>query len=83
MVQILLRDLGEETVKRLKERAKGEGRSLQAEVKMILENAAEEPMPAVKVDMARARGLCEEFRKRFEGRKFSDSHDPIREDRER
>ncbi|MBI5903894.1 MAG: Arc family DNA-binding protein, partial [Deltaproteobacteria bacterium] len=39
----LVRDLDEETVERLKKRAREEGRSLQSEVKHILDQAAHEP----------------------------------------
>ena len=67
MAQILVRNLDEGVVQRLKNRAKQEGRSLQAEVKMILENAA-------KVDMETARKLMDDFRERvLKGRRFSDS----------
>lgn len=79
MAQILVRDLDEETVERLKKRARDDGRSLQSEVKHILSQAAQEPI----VDMERARKMLEEFRKRFKGRKFSDSVELIREDRNR
>jgi len=79
MAQILIRSLDPEVVARLKKRAKEDGRSLQAEVKLILEQAAREP----KVDMAAARRISEEFRKRFKGRKFPDSVALIREDRDR
>jgi len=76
MANILVRGLDQSVVERLKNRAKREGRSLQAEVKTILEQAA-------KVDMDTAREMLEEFRRRFKGRKFSDSVELIREDRER
>ncbi|MEW6354817.1 MAG: hypothetical protein AB1696_00710 [Planctomycetota bacterium] len=79
MAQILVRNLDPKVVKRLKDLAKREGRSLQAEVKTILVQAANAP----RVDMARARKLCEEFRLRFNGKRFSNSARLIREDRER
>lgn len=79
MAQILVRNLDEETVKRLKKRARDDGRSLQSEVKHILSQAAYEPT----VDMEKARKMLEEFRRRFKGRKFSDSVELIREDRNR
>lgn len=79
MAQILVRELDERVVERLKKRAKEDGRSLQSEVKFILERAALEPT----VDMKTARKMLEEFRKRFKGRKFSDSVELIREDRDR
>ena len=79
MAQILVRNLKESTVKKLKGRAKRGGRSLQAEVKVILEEAADEP----KLDMAAARKLADEIRSRFEGREFTDSVKLLREDRDR
>lgn len=51
MAQILVRDLKKDVVERLKKRARADGRSLQSEVKFILERAAFEP----KVDMATVR----------------------------
>ncbi|MGA1796694.1 MAG: FitA-like ribbon-helix-helix domain-containing protein [bacterium] len=77
MAQILVRDLDKDIVERLKKRAKEEGRSLQSEVKFILEQAAAEP----KVDMEAALRISEEFRRRFKGRRFPDTGELIREDR--
>lgn len=79
MAQVLVRDLDEEVVESLKRRAKQDGRSLQSEVKFILEQAAEEP----RVDMKAARALVENIRKKFKGRRFPDSVELIREDRGR
>ena len=79
MAQILVRDLDKETVERLKKRAKDDGRSLQSEVKHILDQAAHEPT----VDMEAARALVENIRKKFKGRRFPDSVELIREDRNR
>ena len=79
MAQILVRNLDEETVERLKRRAREDGRSLQSEVKHILSQAAQEPI----VDMETARALVENIRKKFKGRKFPDSVELIREDRNR
>jgi antitoxin FitA len=76
MAQILVRDLDKDTVERLKRRAKQEGRSLQSEVKAILEQA-------VPMDMKSAREFAGRIRKRFAGRRFGDSAELIREDRER
>ena len=78
MAQILVRDLKEKTVKALKARAKRNGRSLQAEAKMILEGAPEEP----KLSMEEARNLADEIRAGFNGRRFSDSAEIIREARD-
>ena len=79
MAQILVRNLDEEVMEILKRRAAHDGRSLQSEVKFILEQAAREP----KVDMATARRICEDFRRRFKGRKFPDTVELIHEDRAR
>lgn len=77
MAQILVRNLDKRVVKKLKDRAKKAGRSLQAEVKMILEGASEEP----RLDAATAWKLADEFQSRFKGRKFTDSVKLLREDR--
>lgn len=79
MAQILVRDLDDKVVERLKLRAKKDGRSLQSEVKSILEQAAYEP----KIDMMTARSISNEFHRRFKGREFPDTLELIREDRER
>ena len=76
MAEILVRNLDEEVVQRLKDRARTGGRSLQAEARMILEQAA-------KVDMAMARKLLDRFRARLGNRKLADSATLIREDRDR
>ena len=76
MAQILIRDLDDGLVERLKNRARRDGRSLQSEVKAILEQAAQ-------VDMQSARELADAIRHGFKGRKFDDSVHIIREDRDR
>jgi plasmid stability protein len=76
MGQILVRDLNDEVIERLKNRARNDGRSLQSEVKLILEQAA-------RADVKAARKLANDIRKRFKGRKLTDSADLIREDRDR
>ena len=40
MAELLIRDLEDETLRRLEERARQAGRSLQAEAQLILEQAA-------------------------------------------
>jgi plasmid stability protein len=77
MAQVLVRQLNDKVVDRLKKRAKEHGRSLQSEVKTILEEAVPDYEGASK----RIEGL----RKRLvrSGRKFSDSAGLIREDRDR
>ncbi|NGZ99262.1 MAG: hypothetical protein CV089_24670 [Nitrospira sp. WS110] len=77
MAQVLVRQLDDKLVDRLKKRAKEHGRSLQSEVKTILEEA----VPDYEAAWKRIDG----FRKRLKksGRKFSDSAALIREDRDR
>ena len=75
MPDILVRGLDKRTVDRLKARAKRNGRSLQSEAKMVLENAAGAPTTEV-LEAAR------QWRKKL-GRRFEDSAELIREDRER
>jgi antitoxin FitA len=76
MAQILVRNLDEKLVEGLKRRAKMNGRSLQAEVKLILEQST-------KVDMETALKIANKIRAGFKGRKFTDSTELIREDRDR
>ena len=75
MPDILVRGLQASTIARLKEQAKGNGRSLQSEVRTVLERAAGKSLDEV----LQAAG---EWRKRH-GRAFEDSAELIREDRER
>ena len=75
MAQVLVRQLDDKVVDRLKKRAKEHGRSLQSEVKTILEEA----VPDYEAAWKRIEG----FRKRLKksGRRFADSAVLIREDR--
>jgi antitoxin FitA len=76
MAQILVRDLDERVVKRLKARAERHGRSLQGEVKAILEREATRKSAGDRLKIiAEARAL-------LKGRTFSDSAELIREDRD-
>ena len=77
MAQILVRGLDARVVSRLKELAVAGGRSLQAETKRILEEAAGTLTPA------EFREQLESFRVSLAGRSFSDSTDLIRTDRDR
>ena len=79
MPQILVRDLDAKVIDKLKKRARQEGRSLQSEVKMILEQAVNLP----RLDMKTAHKLSRQFQKRFKGRPFPDTVTFIREDRDR
>lgn len=77
MPDILVRGVDADTLKRLKLRAKRNGRSLQSEAKMLLEQAAADRS-------AEIAAMFDEVRERFAGRKFSASSvDMIREDRQR
>ena len=76
MGSILVRGLDQKTIERLKERARLNGRSLQQEVRALLERTAET------LTMREARRLSERWRHRFGGRSTSDSARLIREDRD-
>ena len=78
MAQILVRNLSEKLVRRIKRRAVAGGRSLQGEVKTALEKAYEDPT----VDRREFLRLADKFRESFKGRTFSDSTQMIREDRD-
>jgi plasmid stability protein len=76
MAQVLVRDLDEETLDRLRKRAKSHGRSLQAELKEILERAS-------RANMLQTRQLADRIRKSLEGNVHSDSAALVAEDRAR
>ena len=73
MAQVLVRDLQAETVSRLKERARRHGRSLQAELKDLLENASRQ-------SGLDARALADRVRRQLAGRSHSDSAELLAED---
>jgi plasmid stability protein len=77
MAQLLVRDLDPAVVARLKTKARLNHRSLQGEVRAILEQAAEQATP----DEALA--LIEKWQRRWGDRLFSDSADLLREERDR
>jgi plasmid stability protein len=78
MAQILVRDLDDALVARLKERARDNHRSLQGEVKAILEEAA------AQASNAEVEAILDRWQRywRQKGRTFSDSAELIREDRD-
>jgi antitoxin FitA len=76
MGQVLVRNLPTEVVRKLKMRAQQHRRSLQEELKDILEQAAQQNAKNVQAKVHQVRKL-------FAGRKFSDSSDLIRQDRAR
>lgn len=67
MAQVLVRQLDEEVVNRLKERAKTNGRSLEAEIRTILREATADPIEEL-----------QRIREALTSRRFSDSSDIIR-----
>ncbi len=71
MAQIIVRNLDDSVVEKLKRRAEAAGRSLEAEVRILLTDAVE-------YDFSRLREIRSGY-----GRKFDDSTDLIREDRKR
>ena len=73
---ILVRGLDPRTVQRLKARARINGRSLQQEIKEILQRAAG------MITMREARWLSERWRHRLSQGSFSDSAQLILEDRD-
>jgi plasmid stability protein len=77
--QLSVRKIDARVVARLKARARRHGRSLESEVRHILDDAAR--LEGVDDTSAR-RQLAEHIRKRFTGQTFSDSTALIREDRD-
>jgi len=76
MPELLVRNLEEKTVERLKALARRNGRSLQGQVKVVLEEAAALSAGDVTAIVAKWKG-------RFRGKRFGDSARLIRKDRER
>jgi antitoxin FitA len=76
MPQLLIRNLEDETIQRLKARAKSHNRSLQGEVKLILEEIARQPDE-------QPLAIAERWQGYFAGRSFSDSTEQVRQDRKR
>jgi plasmid stability protein len=79
MAQILVRGLDDALVARLKERARENHRSLQGEVKAILEEAG------TQATRAEAVAIVDKWQSywKAKGKTFSDSAELIREDRDR
>ena len=78
MPDVLIRNLDKETLDKLKKKAAANNRSLQEELKNLLERHAGP-------DIEKIRKIARESIKKYkeEGRKFSDSVDDIREERNR
>jgi plasmid stability protein len=77
VAQILVRGLSEQTIERLRKHARARNRSLEAEVRNILEQSAEQST------LEEFRETARELRAEFGGRVLPDSTPGIREDRER
>ena len=76
MPQVLIRAIDVEVVEALKQRARRHGRSLEAELRGILEQAAA-------TDFVLARKLAARLRRRLRGRAHSDSALLLAQDRAR
>ena len=76
-LMVLVRDVDENALARLKQKAKSNGRSLGVELKLILEQAAKQ------FDMVTAREMAVRMSRRLEGRHHTDSAELLREDRDR
>jgi plasmid stability protein len=75
MATALVRDLDDAVYERLKVRAAGNNRSLEAELREILELASKQG------DVATARAAAAAMRQRLEGRPHSDSGEILAEER--
>jgi plasmid stability protein len=75
---VLIRDIDEEVLGKLKSKAASNHRSLQEELKALLESYAG---PEIEETRRMVRDTLEKYR--AEGRMFSDSTKDIREDRDR
>ena len=80
MATINVRQLDDDVVRRLKRRASSNNRSLEGEVRHILESAAAADMEARRAAFL---ALSDRLRRATEGRKQTPAEDLIREDRDR
>ena len=76
MPNVFIRNLDEQTIVALKRHAARNNRSLQAELKDIVERAAA-------MDMLDSREVAERIRRKLSDRRFSDSTALVAEDRNR
>ena len=84
MAQLLIEDVDIILISKLENLARQHGRSLQEELKHIIEQAAQiEANQSQAVDMAVAREMVTRVQEMFAERTFRDSAELIREDRER
>lgn len=78
MAQILVRDLDDSIVERLRSKAQAHNRSLEAEVRWVLGEAAS----ALTIDHDAAVQSLSQLRKKLKGRKLPDTTASIREERD-
>ncbi|MGI2908221.1 FitA-like ribbon-helix-helix domain-containing protein [Tolypothrix sp. VBCCA 56010] len=84
MAQVLVEDLDPIILQKLETLAKQHGRSLQEELKYILQQASEQATHYHSGgDIEKAREAVARAQVRYAGKTFSDSTELIREDRER
>jgi antitoxin FitA len=84
MAQVSVEDINPVILEKLEALAKRHGRSLQAQIKHILEQAAQtEATPTKQFDMAAARVAAFRMRQQLAGGIHTDSAELLREDRER
>jgi len=76
MADVLVRNVPQRVLSRLKKRAAAHGRSLQAELQQLLTDGAGP-------DLSKVRRLAAKMRRDLSGRTHSDSADLVREDRDR
>lgn len=76
MAQVLVRNVALEVVSQLKHRAERNQRSLEAELRIIFQEAVKEPVSDMQAEVSRVRAL-------FAGQTFDDSTELLREDRAR
>lgn len=77
MPDVLVRDLDDSSLDRLKQRARAHGRSLGAELRMILQQASRQ------ADLGTARARAEQMTRRLADRPHTEGAELLREDRSR
>ena len=82
MTQVILENLDPNIIEKLKVRAQQHGRSLEAELKAILTQAAQIEVTDTDAT-AQAWEKIDRVRAKYTGRTFSDSVELLREDRQR
>jgi plasmid stability protein len=78
MAQVLIRGLHDAVVTRLKARARSNGRSLEAELRALIDLSARQ-----EADLVATRGLAAQLRRRLAAGKHTDSTHLVAEDRQR